>query len=182
MSRVIDLLLEFAPLSLLSIGGGQSVLADVQRTVVDRHQWLTRGQFLDDFAISRASPGPNLLMIPLIGWQVGGMPGALAAAVGMFLPSSLLFFGAAHLWRRHSGSRWHGILSKGLPPIAAGLVLAGPFSVLRASEAGPWGWGLTLLSMLALVATKIHPLVVLGAGAALFDLADRLGWQNWSVS
>jgi chromate transporter len=174
---LLDLLLEFAPLSLLSIGGGQSVLADVQRAVVDRHHWLTHGQFLDDFAISRASPGPNLLMIPLIGWQIGGLGGAVAAAVGMFLPSSILFYLAARLWHRHSGSRWHVILSKGLTPIAAGLVLAGPFSVLRASEAGPWGWGLALLSMLVLVATKIHPLIVLAAGATLFDLADRLGWQ-----
>jgi chromate transporter len=176
LQTILDLLLEFAPLSLLSIGGGQSVLADVQRIVVDRHHWLTRSQFLDDFAISRASPGPNLLMIPLIGWHVGGLPGAVAAAVGMFLPSSLLFYFAARLWRRHSGSRWHVILSKGLTPIAAGLVLAGPFSVLRASEAGPWGWGVALLSMLLLITTRIHPLIVLGTGATLFDLADRLGW------
>jgi chromate transporter len=173
---VRDLVLELAPLSLLSIGGGQSVLADVQRIVVDQHHWLTRSEFLDDFAISRASPGPNLLLIPLIGWHVGGLSGALAAAVGMFMPSSLLFYFAARLWQRHSGSRWGEILSKGLTPIAAGLVLAGPFSLLRASEVGPWSWGVALLSMLVLVATRIHPLIVLAVGAVSFDLADRLSW------
>jgi chromate transporter len=175
LQRILDLLLEFAPLSLLSIGGGQSVLADVQRIVVDQHHWLTRSQFLDDFAISRASPGPNLLMIPLVGWHVAGLPGAVAAAVGMFLPSSLLFYFAARLWRRHSGTRWHVILSKGLTPIAAGLVLAGPFSLLRASDATPLGWGIALFAMLVLVSSKIHPLAVLGAGAVVFDLADRIG-------
>jgi chromate transporter len=176
LEAVRDLLLEFTPLSLLSIGGGQSVLADVQRIVVDQHHWLTRSQFLDDFAISRASPGPNLLMIPLVGWHVAGLPGAVAAAVGMFLPSSLLFYFAARLWRRHRESHWRVILSKGLTPIAAGLVLAGPFSLLRASEASPLGWSVALLSMLVLLSTKVHPLAVLGTGAALFDLADRFGW------
>jgi chromate transporter len=173
--RIVDLLLDFVPLSLTSIGGGQAVLGDVERSMVDQHQWLTRDQFLDDFAISRASPGPNLLLIPLLGWHVAGLPGAIAAGVGMFLPSSLLFFFAARLWRRHHGSRWHAILSKALTPIAAGLVLAGPFSVLRASEAGPWGWGVALASMALLVTTKIHPLIVLGAGAAFYDLVDHLG-------
>ena len=81
------------------IGGGQSILGDLQRQTVSVHHWLGQGQFLDDFAIARASPGPNTLIVTLIGWQVAGLAGAAVASIAIFVPSSILFYGLTHLWR-----------------------------------------------------------------------------------
>ncbi len=63
MSELLRTLLAvFAPLSLLTIGGGQSVVADIQRQVVDVHHWMTAREFVDLFAISRMTPGPGSLL------------------------------------------------------------------------------------------------------------------------
>jgi chromate transporter len=73
MSELLRTLLAvFAPLSLLTIGGGQSVVADIQRQVVDVHHWMTAREFVDLFAISRMTPGPGSLLATLIGWHVAG--------------------------------------------------------------------------------------------------------------
>ena len=89
----------FAPLSLVTIGGGQATVAEIQRQVVDVHHWMTAQQFLNDFAISRLAPGPGSLLVTLIGWQVGGLWGAVVATLAIFGPTAFLIYGVAHLWR-----------------------------------------------------------------------------------
>src|ERR1700758_5217571 len=101
--RLLALALVFAPLSLLSIGGGASLLAEIEHQSVTVHAWTTQREFADLFAISRAAPGPGTMLSTLIGWKAAGIPGALTATIALYLPSSLLVFGAARLW-----SRWRG--------------------------------------------------------------------------
>lgn len=91
-SRLIGLILVFAPLSLLSFGGGQAIMADVKYQTVDVYGWLSDGQFTDLFAISRASPGPGTLIAALIGWQVDSLAGALVAVLAIYIPSSLVVY------------------------------------------------------------------------------------------
>jgi chromate transporter len=134
---LVALILVFGPLSLFSIGGGASLLAEIEHQSVAVHHWTTQREFADLFAISRAAPGPGTMLSTLIGWKVAGWAGALAATVALYLPSSLLVFGAARLWGRWRGSRWHGAIERGLAPIAAGLILAGGIAVLRVSPGGP---------------------------------------------
>src|SRR5579871_4763645 len=129
-SPVWQLLSVFVPLSFLTVGGGQSILADIQRQSVSVQHWISQDQFLDDFAISRAAAGPNTLIVALIGWQVAGIPGAIAATLAIYLPPSLLFYGLARLWRLHSFGRWRDRLARGLAPVSVGLVFAGTYSVL----------------------------------------------------
>ena len=97
------LIVVFAPLSLLSIGGGQSIVAAMDQQVVHVYGWLTQTEFIDLFAISRAAPGPGSLLVTLIGWKVAGIPGALIASAALFLPSSVLAYGVTRLWHRHRG-------------------------------------------------------------------------------
>src|SRR5215471_17859153 len=122
---LLALALVFVPLSLLSIGGGASLLAEIEHQSVAVHGWTTQRQFADLFAISRAAPGPGTMLAALIGWKVAGVPGALAATMALYLPSSLLVYGAARLWGRWRGSVWHTAIERGLAPIAAGLILSG---------------------------------------------------------
>ena len=75
----LQLIAVFAPLSLLSIGGGQSIVADINQQAVVIHHWVTQAEFVDLFAISRAAPGPGALLTTLIGWKTSGWLGALVA-------------------------------------------------------------------------------------------------------
>jgi chromate transporter len=125
LKALLALALVFAPLSLLSIGGGASLLAEIEHQSVTVHGWTTQREFADFFAISRAAPGPGTILSTLIGWKVAGVPGALTATFALYLPSSLLVYGAARLWGRWRGSIWHNAIERGLAPIAAGLILSG---------------------------------------------------------
>ena len=101
-----------------------TALAAIQRQVVDQHHWMTGPQFLNAFAISRMAPGPGSLLATLIGWQVAGFWGAVAATLGIFGPTAVLVYGIAVLWRRHQGALWQRALEGGLRPVAAGMILA----------------------------------------------------------
>jgi chromate transporter len=173
---LLALALVFAPLSLLSIGGGAALLAEIEHQSVGVHAWTTPREFADLFAISRAAPGPGTMLSTLIGWKVAGLPGALTATVALYLPSSLLVYGAAQLWGRWRGSIWHSAVERGLGPIAAGLILSGGIAVLRVSPGGPAVWLAAALSAaLILCWRSVHPLVLFAAGGVLFGLAEVIG-------
>src|SRR6201994_4662890 len=96
----------FAPLSLLAFGGGQSVVADIEHQAL-AHGWMTQAEFVDLFAISRAAPGPGALLTTLIGWKAAGFLGAVIASLALFVPSSVLAYGATLAWTRHKQHPWH---------------------------------------------------------------------------
>ena len=176
IKALLALVLVFAPLSLLSIGGGASLLAEIEHQSVTVQAWTTQREFADLFAISRAAPGPGTMLSTLIGWKVAGLAGALTATIALYLPSSLLVYGAARLWGRCRGSVWHSAVERGLAPIAAGLILAGGIAVIRVSPGGPAVWLAAVLSTaLILCRPLLHPLLLFFAGGVLFGLADILG-------
>jgi chromate transporter len=169
-SPLWQLLRVFAPLSLLTIGGGQSIMADVQQQVVSVHQWLGQDQFLDDFAISRAAPGPNTVIVSLIGWQVAGVAGAVVTTVAIFVPSSILFYLLAVAWRTHALGRWRDILARGLAPVSVGLVIASTWSILVTNGGGWLGWVVSGVATLILLLSKVNPLLLLAGGSTVFLL------------
>jgi chromate transporter len=172
---LLALILVFGPLSLFSIGGGASLLAEIEHQAVGVHQWTTRREFADLFAISRAAPGPGTMLSALIGWKVAGWPGALTATVALYLPSSLLVYGAARIWGRWRGSPWHAAIERGLAPIAAGLVLAGGLAVLQVSG-GRAVWAATTAATIVLLRwRRLNPLILFAASGALFGVTAALG-------
>jgi chromate transporter len=170
-SPLWQLLRVFLPLSLLTIGGGNSILADIQLQSVTVHHWLSQDQFLDDFAISRGAPGPGTVIVPLIGWQVAGAAGAAVATLAIFLPSSLLFYLVTRAWRLRALSRWRDRLARGLAPVSVGLVLASTYSIMVANSGGLLGWAVTGVALAILMFTRAHPFLLLGGGAVVFLLA-----------
>ena len=134
--RLLALIMVFSPISLLSFGGGQATIPEMQRQSVAVHGWLTDSQFADIYAISRAAPGPSTLIVALIGWQVSGFLGALVATLAVFVPSSLLMYAASAWWQRNDGSAIRRAIELGLAPVAVGLVFAGAVIVLDAAHAG----------------------------------------------
>jgi chromate transporter len=165
------LALVFAPLSLLSFGGGNAVLADIAQQAIAVHHWTSQREFADLFALSRAAPGPGSMLATLIGWKVAGIAGALIATIAFYLPSALLVFGAARVWGRWRGSLWHAAIERGLAPIAAGLFLSGGIVVLRAEPGGWPVWAAAIVTTAALLRwPRLHPVPLLLAGGALFGL------------
>src|SRR6201993_4464817 len=173
---LLALVAVFVPLSLLSIGGGASLLADMEHQSVTVHGWTTTREFADLFAISRAAPGPGTMLSALIGWKAAGWAGAVTATVALYLPSSLLVYGAARLWGRWRGSVWHTAIERGLAPIAAGLILAGGIAVLQVLPGGFPVWLAAILSTAVILwRPRLHPLILFAAGGAVFAVADALG-------
>jgi chromate transporter len=172
---LLAILAVFVPFSLVSVGGGTSILAGMQHESVDVHHWVSAREFVELFAISRAAPGPGLMLATLIGWKVSGWIGAIVATLAIFVPSSLLCYAVALVWRRYRGRRWHTALEQGLTPIGIGLVLAGAVAVLRVSGGGALSWILAFASAGLLTwRPKLHPLLVFAIGGAIFVLVRQL--------
>lgn len=166
----------FVPFSLVSIGGGPSVIAGIQHQAVELRHWMSAREFVEAFAIARAAPGPGTMLATLIGWHVGGWSGATIATLAFFLPSSLLCYAVVRVWSRHRGKPWHTALERGLAPVGGGLILAGAVSILRVGGGGLLAWAVALGSagVLAL-RPKLHPVFLFVAGAAIFIAARASG-------
>jgi chromate transporter len=168
---VLALLLIMAPLSLMSVGGGQAILPEVHRQAVAVYGWIDEPTFVADFAISKMAPGPTSLIVTLIGWQAAGLVGAAVATVAIFLPSSLLVLLLARIWARYRGAKWQKAVEQGLAPVAAGLILAGSLTLFRAASGGALAWGVALVATVVIMVTEFNPLYLIGAGALVFLMA-----------
>ena len=126
----------FASLSLVAIGGANAVIPDIHRQVVEVQGWMNDAAFANLFAIAQAAPGPNVLVVSLIGWHVAGLAGLAVATVAMILPASLLAFAAGRLLARFARASWVRHVQTGLVPIAVGLILASGVVMGRAADHG----------------------------------------------
>ena len=175
----LSLFTHFILLSLLAVGGAITTAADMQRFVVEKQGWLSDGQFTSCIAIAQAAPGPNVLFIPLIGWQIGlqmggtyldAAAGLLATFIGIMVPSSTLTF-AATRWLQRNATHVIARASKAsLAPISIALLLATSWLLASAHDNAAKHWPLWLFTACALLLawkTKIHLLLILGTGALL---------------
>jgi chromate transporter len=155
----------FTELSLLAFGGGNTILPEMQRQVVEVHQWMSAREFGAMFALAQASPGPNMMIVTLIGWRVAGWQGALVATLAKFGPSSIVTAFALRVWRRYRDAPWRSIVQMGLVPMTVGLVAASAALIVRASDHS-WSLGIiTAVATLVTLTTRVHPLWVLAGGA-----------------
>ncbi|MFZ1873045.1 chromate transporter [Serratia sp. D1N4] len=167
MAVLISLAIIFSQLSLMALGGGFTILPEMQRQVVEVHQWMSAQEFSALFAMAQAAPGPNMMIVPLIGWHVAGGAGLLVVSVANFVPSSVLTVLVMKAWKRFKDKPWRRIVQAGLVPVTVGLVVA---SGILITEASVTNWRLALLTLLATVLgmkKRLHPLWILAGGALL---------------
>lgn len=171
----------FTSLSLLSIGGGNTVIPEMHLKSVRDYHWMSDNQFADVFAISQAAPGPSILIVTLIGYkaglgagwgQVSGILGAILATLAMMIPAGLLVFLVARVWERAKDSALRKAVEKGFAPLTVGLVLASGWVMSRAADHGWQAWILTGVCTVIFTTTKINPLIVVAA-------AGLIGWLGW---
>ncbi|MBI0331003.1 chromate transporter [Burkholderia plantarii] len=176
MSRtLVALAALFAPLSVATVGGGQTIIADMQRQVVDVHHWMTHTQFVNDFAIARLAPGPGSLLATLVGFQVGGVAGALVATLALFGPTAFLMIAITHMTSRHRDAPWQRALQAGLRPVAAGLILAAVYTLIHGLDGGWIAIATALVSTALVMRTRVNALLLIAAGAAWFALLRACG-------
>jgi chromate transporter len=171
-SPLADLAADFSVLSLLAVGGATSVLPEMHRSVVEVHRWMSAAQFADLFALAQAAPGPNILVVSLLGWKVAGFAGAAVATAAMCGPSCVLTFLVSRVWLRYGETRWRQIVQDGLIPVTVGLLLAGAYLITRSADHSVVAYAITAVTAGAMLATRIHPLW-------LFGCAGLLGIAGW---
>jgi chromate transporter len=166
-SPVATLVWTFGLMSLFAVGGANSAIPEMHRVSVDVHHWLTDKQFADVFAISQLSPGPNVLIVTLIGYSVAGIFGALAATLAMCGPTAILAYYVSRLLARSRGSRWPALIQAALVPLSIGLMAASALILALAAD-GSWIAASVTVGAAALsFATKLNPFWMLAAGGVL---------------
>jgi chromate transporter len=166
-SPVWKLVSTFGLMSLFAVGGANSAIPEMHRVAVDVQHWMTDKQFADVFAIAQLSPGPNVLIVTLIGYSVAGIAGALAATLAMCGPTAALAYAVSRLLNRAGHSRWPAILQAALVPLSIGLMGASALILALTSDRT---WAAALVTALAAVlafATRLNPLWILLAGGCL---------------
>jgi chromate transporter len=164
---VLTLVWTFGLMSLFAVGGANAAIPEMHRVAVEVQHWMTDKQFADVFAISQMSPGPNVLIVTLIGYSVAGVAGALAATLAMCGPTAILAYWVSRFLRRSSQSRWPAIIQAALVPLSIGLMGASGL-VLALTSDRTWTAALVTSVAAALAfATRVNPLWMLLAGGLL---------------
>ena len=179
----LALFLHYLSLSLLAVGGAITTAPDMHRYLVDRQAWLTDPQFSASIAIAQAAPGPNVLFVALLGWNVGlnagGLPMALLGMaitmVGIMIPSTTLTYLATRWGHANRELRGVRAFKQGLAPIVIALLVATGWILATGSHYTVRDWPVWLIAVVSAAIvwrTKVHLLWLLGAGAVL-------GWLGW---
>src|SRR5215472_16287144 len=122
MDQLSPLARVFAYLSLLTVGGGMAAFPEMKILTVDVHQWLTFPQLIHIYSVGQMAPGPNMMMIVVIGQWAGGILGALVTVLAFFGPTALLAFVVAKGWRKLEKWPWRLSIQQGLAPVSIGLL------------------------------------------------------------
>ena len=158
---------QFAVLSLFAVGGAMAVVPEMHRQVVEVYGWLDDRQFADLFAIAQAAPGPNIIVVTLIGFQTAGIPGALIATAAMCAPSCAITYFVSRTFDRFKDAHWRIVVQAGLVPLSVGLFAAGAFVVARAADRTLVAVAITIATAAVAYWTRFSPLWVFAVGGVL---------------
>ncbi len=158
----------FAPMSLLMFGGANSVIPELHRQVVDVHAWMSSEEFATLFAVAQAAPGPNILVVSLIGWQVAGLGGLLAATIAINAPHCVLTFFVGGIAAKRDS--WIGAFKEALLPVTTGLILGSGIVMAKAADHDLLTIAISTATAAYIVLTHRNPLWALVV-AALVGIA-----------
>jgi chromate transporter len=157
----------FGLMSLFAIGGANAAIPEMHRIAVDVRHWMSDKQFADVFAISQLTPGPNVLIVTLIGYAVAGVAGALAATLAMCLPTAVLAYYVSGLLARSGHSRWPGLIQAALVPLSIGLMAASGLILAQTTDRSVVAVLMTAVTAILAFTTRLNPFWMLLAGGLL---------------
>ncbi|MFZ5690103.1 MAG: chromate transporter [Pseudomonadota bacterium] len=157
----------FAMLSLFAIGGANAAIPEMYRITVHLEGWLTEQQFSDLFAIAQVTPGPNVIITTLIGYQVAGIAGAAVATGAMIGPTCVATYFITRIWDRFRDAPLRGAIQAGLVPVSIGLLAASAWVMVLATDTSWIAIGITVAAMAAGFFSRLNPLWVFAAAAIM---------------
>ena len=161
------LALRFALLSLFAIGGANAAIPEMHRLAVEIEGCMSNRQFAYMYAISQLSPGPNVIIVTLIGYHVAGIAGAAVATAAMTGPTCVFAFWIARVWERFKDRHWRIAIQAGLVPLAIGFMAASAYVVTRAADVSWVAAALTAAVGVLMYLGKLNPLLLLAAGGVI---------------
>lgn len=157
----------FALLSLFAIGGTNAAIPEMHRVAVELERWMTDQQFSDLFAIAQVTPGPNVIITTLIGYQVAGIAGAMVATVAMVGPTCIATYFITLVWDRFRDAPLRVAIQAGLVPVSIGLLAASAWIMAQATDTSWIAVGITAVAAAVGYLGKINPLWVFGVAAIM---------------
>jgi chromate transporter len=159
-TSLVGIFLKCAGLAASAVGGAMALLPSIE------HQnWTTPADLAQLAAIAQSAPGPNMLLITLIGWRSASLPGAIVATLGFCLPSALVIIMLYGRWHSLSASRWRNAAQTALAPLAVGMVLSGALAFLALSRISFWSVAIMIVVAAVNLRTKVPPVFLIAAGA-----------------
>ena len=169
---LLGLFAHFLVLSLLAVGGAITTAPDMHRYLVIDQHWITDSQFTASVALAQAAPGPNVLFVAVLGWNVAGPTGAAVTLLGIMLPSTTLALWATRWGAKRRDTLGVRAFTSGLAPLTIGLLLATGW-VLTDPARGHGGlMALVALTVAVMLRRKLSPIWMVAVGG----LAGALGW------
>lgn len=175
MTILVQLALTFLGVAFFSIGGASALIPEFYRQIVGVRGWMTASDFAHMVALAQVAPGPNMLIVSLIGWRVGGVPGMLVSTIAIVGPPSVIAFAVGRGIDRLKDAAWLSAVKGALAPVVVGLMMASGLITAQAANYAPLLWGVTVVSAIFMYRLRRNPLWVIGGGAALGIAASRLG-------
>lgn len=169
---LLTLAVQFAMMALLALGGANAVVPEIHRQAVELRGWMTERQFADMFAISQSLPGPNVMIVTLVGYHVAGFWGALVTTVAMCGPTAAVAALFARVWDRFKDAPWRAVIQAALVPISVGLVTASAILLTNVAVQSVVAFGITAATAAITYWTRWNPLWMIGLAAA----AGLAGW------
>ncbi len=171
-----DLAKTFALISIISVGGATATVPEIHRQIVDTMHWMDGPTFANLLAVAQVAPGPNVLIVGMIGWHVAGIMGLAVAMAAMLIPSCALAFAANRAMEHFASVRWVAVARQALGPVAVGLILASGLILSQAADRGVLTFAITGGMTLFVILTRANPLFGILAGAVLGFLGGHLGF------
>jgi chromate transporter len=167
IDTLIVLAVQFAIISLFAIGGANAAIPEMHRLAVEVMGWMSDRQFSDMFGIAQLTPGPNVIIVALIGYQAAGIAGAMVAITAICGPTCVLAYWMGKTWDRFKEARWRIAIQNGLIPVSLGMIAASAFVIARASDTGVVAVLVTVVSAAVTYWARISPLWLFALAAAL---------------
>ncbi len=172
---VYGLFIAFLTMAFFSMGGASSLIPEFHRQIVELNGFMTSPQFAKSVALAQIAPGPNMLIVSLIGWQVAGLPGLLVSTFAIVVPPSFFAYMTWRAMERLKDAAWLHALKIGLAPVVVGLMLASGTITARAADHDIIGYALTLSTAVLMHFVKRNPLWLIAGGSIIGLAAYRLG-------
>ena len=172
---LIQLAVFFLSIAPFTIAGAQTLIPELYRYFVINNAWMNAAEFAQVVALAQIAPGPNMLVVSLLGWKVAGLSGLLVTTTAIIGPTSIAAYFAARWIETLKNANWLTVVKVALAPVVIGLMLSSGVITSQAANHEWIGYVFTAATAAFIYFTNRNPLWALGSGAALGLMAHRLG-------